>query len=88
MYRIIAHIQAQETIAELPGSALAGYAEALGVMKLVPCNGTSFRGDNPNGNIRTLPFGPGGLVVYLILEREQEVHVLEVQWVDISEVGT
>lgn len=83
MYRIRPHPPAQEAIAVLPGVALAGYAEALGVMKLIPWNGEPFHEDNPDGNIRTLAFGPHseGLVTYMVLEREREVHVLEVQWV-------
>lgn len=81
MYLIRSHDQARETVVALPDWALAGYAEALGVMKLVPWNGAPFREDKPEGNIRTLAFGPGGLVVYMILERDLEVHVLEVQWV-------
>lgn len=60
---------------------MLGYAEALGVMELDPWAGHPWREDNPEGNIRTLPFGSGGMVAYLILERERDVHVLEVQWV-------
>ncbi|MGH3939367.1 MAG: hypothetical protein ACRDTG_12165 [Pseudonocardiaceae bacterium] len=81
MYRIRTHDQAREAVSALPGEALVGYAEALGMLKLFPWSGPPFREDNPDGNIRTLSFGSGGLVTYLVLERDQEVHVLEVQWV-------
>lgn len=80
MYLIRTHDQAQEAVAALPDEALAGYAEALGVMKLVPWGGAPFHEENPEGNIRTLAFSRGGMVTYLILEREREVHVLEVLW--------
>ena len=67
----------------LPYAALLGYAEALGVMKLVPWNGQPLNETNPDGSVRQLIFGPGGygLVTYLVLEDQQRVDVLEVQWV-------
>lgn len=80
MYQIRTHEPAREAIAALPDAAALGYAEILGVMKLVPWSGPAFRADDPDGNIRTLAFGGGGLVTYLILDSEREVHVLEVQW--------
>ncbi|MGH3925392.1 MAG: hypothetical protein ACRDTT_21470 [Pseudonocardiaceae bacterium] len=83
MYRIETYPEAKEAIAALPDAALAGYAEALGVMELVPWNGRSLNKANPDGQVRQLVFGPGGYgtVTYLILEREQQVDVLLVQWV-------
>ncbi|MGH3786465.1 MAG: hypothetical protein ACRDRG_07905 [Pseudonocardiaceae bacterium] len=38
--------------------------------------------DNPEGAVRRWNFGVGqaGQVVYLILEEQQEVHLLLVQW--------
>ena len=38
---------------------------------------------NPGGEVRQLVFGPGGrgMVTYLVLEDQQLVDVLEVQWV-------
>jgi hypothetical protein len=80
MYRIRTHDQARDAVAALPDEATEGYAEALGLMKLFPWSGAPFCEDNPEGNIRTLPFGPGGMVTYMVLERDQEVHILEVYW--------
>ena len=82
MYRIRPHPAAQEAVTALPDAALAGYAEALGLMRLMPWSGEPFREDNPDGNIRTLAFGPRseGLATFMVLDREREVHVLEVQW--------
>lgn len=72
-----------EQIAALPDDALAGYAEALGVMKLIPWNGVPINGANPDAEVRQLVFGPGskGIVTYLILEDQQRVDVLTVLWV-------
>ena len=71
-----------EQIDALPTAALVGYAEALGVMKLVPWNGAPINKANPGGEVRQLVFGPRGhgLVTYLILEDQCRVDVLEVQW--------
>ncbi|MGH3916153.1 MAG: hypothetical protein ACRDTC_22510 [Pseudonocardiaceae bacterium] len=82
MYRVDpSHPGVVEQIKALPVEALLGYAETLGVMELDPWAESPWRGDNPDGNIRTLPFGAAGMVTYLILKRDREVHVLEVQWV-------
>ncbi len=66
----------------LPHAALLGFAEALSVMKLVPWNGKPLNDTNPSGALRQLVFGPegNGLVTYLVLEDQQQVDVLEVQW--------
>lgn len=42
----------------LPHAALLGFAEALGVMKLVPWNGRPLNDTNPSGAVRQLVFGP------------------------------
>jgi len=83
VYRVRIYPEARDAIASLPGVALAGYAEALGVMKLVPWSGESINKVNPGGEVRQLVFGPGarGMVTYLVLEDQQLVDVLEVQWV-------
>lgn len=81
MYRVDpSHPAVVEQVDALPYGALSSYGEVLGVMELNPWAGDPWSRDNPDGNIRTLPFGPGGLVVYLVLDREREVHILEVQW--------
>ncbi len=82
MYRIRTYPEAREAIAALPDAALAGYAEALGVMRLVPWNGDSINKDNPDGEVRTLVFGPDGegIVIYLVLEDQQLVDVVSLQW--------
>lgn len=81
MYRVETDSAAMEQIAALPGEALADYAQALGVLELVPWNGDPLRDDNPDGAVCTLPFGRGGMVTYLILEDQRRVDVLNVVWV-------
>jgi hypothetical protein len=81
VYRVNPYEEAMASIEALPYVAALGYAEALGVLKLAPWSGKPLREDNPDGNIRTLAFGPGGLVTYLILEDQRRVDVLQVHWV-------
>ncbi|MGH4025589.1 MAG: hypothetical protein ACRDRV_13525 [Pseudonocardiaceae bacterium] len=80
MYEVRVHDAARATVDLLPANALAGYLDVLDLLELKPWSGPPFREDKPDGNIRTLTFGPGGLVVYMILDAAQEVHLLEVQW--------
>jgi hypothetical protein len=80
MYRIVTDGVVAHQIAGLPGAALAGYAQTLAVLELVPWNGDPINADNPEGNVRVLPFGDAGMVIYLILEDQQRVDVLEVVW--------
>ncbi len=71
---------AMEQIAMLPRVALADYAQALGVLELAPWNGAPLHDNNPDGAVRTLPFGKAGLITYLILEDQRRVDVLDVLW--------
>lgn len=81
MYRIETDSNALEQIAALPDDAPAAYAQVLGVLELVPWNGDPLHEDNPDGAVRTLPFGRAGMVTYLILEDQRRVDVLNVVWV-------
>jgi hypothetical protein len=80
MYRIVTDGVVAHQINALPGAALAGYAQALAVLELVPWNGDPINADNPEGNVRVLPFGDAGMVIYLILADQRRVDVLEVVW--------
>ena len=84
MYRIRTDRRAREQIAALPNSALEHYAPVLSVLELVPWHGYPHHIDNPKGALRQLLFGPGkeGLVIYLILEDQLYVDVLEVMWIE------
>jgi hypothetical protein len=82
VYRIIPDTVVSEQVAALPAEALASYAEVLEVLELTPWNGRPQHPANPNAPVRRWAFGPGqaGHIVYLILEEQQEVHLLLVQW--------
>ena len=83
MYRIRTYPEAQAAVAALPDAALVGYAEVRAVLALVPWNGDPLNEANPDAEVRQMVFGPDdkGLVIYLILERDQRVDVLRVIWV-------
>ncbi|MDQ3028936.1 MAG: hypothetical protein M3R09_02670 [Actinomycetota bacterium] len=82
MYRVRTYEEPQATLDALPVEALAGYVGVLDVLELTPWNGDPLSKDNLDGNVRTLVFGPGGegIVTYLVLEDQQRVDVLQVQW--------
>jgi len=82
VYRVRTYEEAQATLDALPVEALAGYVGVLDVLELTPWNGDPLSKDNPHGNVRTLVFGPEGegIVTYLVLEDQQRVDVLQVQW--------
>ena len=84
MYRISTDSAALDQVAALPAGALPFYAEVLDVLELAPWNGRAYNEDKPDVPVRELVFGVHGegAVTYLILEREREIHVLVVQWVD------
>lgn len=75
--------QARQQIHALPVEVRPALDEAMTVIGLVPWNGPSINARNPDGEVRQLIFGPGGYgtVTYLILEDQQRVDVLLVQWV-------
>ena len=82
MYRIIPDTAVSEQVAALPAEALVSYAEVLEVLQLAPWNGRPQHPANPDAPVRRWAFGPGqaGHLVYLIVEEQQEVHLLLVQW--------
>lgn len=84
MYRIEPDPSVKAQVDALPHDALLGYAEVLGVMELAPWSGEPINKRNPEGEVRQLFFGPhgAGMVTYLILERDREVHVLDMLWAD------
>ncbi|MGH3906034.1 MAG: hypothetical protein ACRDTE_17910 [Pseudonocardiaceae bacterium] len=81
-YRIIVDPAAGAAIHALPAEARPALAEAMDVLGIVPWNGDPINEDNPDAEVRTLPFGPttAGMLTYLIVEHDREVHVLLVQW--------
>lgn len=82
MYKIVPDPATLPQVAMLPVDVLDDYAQVLAVLQLTPWNGAPQHEDNPGGAVRRWAFGPGraGQVIYLIMEDQQEVHLLLVQW--------
>jgi hypothetical protein len=81
VYRVEDADQAQEQVDALPGEALAAFAELRVALETAPWAGEAFRRQpGTDGTMRTLPFGGAGFAVYLILEQQRRVVILEVIW--------
>lgn len=80
MYSIDTDPQAQRQVDALPREALTAYTEARALLEVDPWSGDPYHAQNPDAPMRTLPFGAGGLVTYLILDDERRVDVLRVLW--------
>jgi hypothetical protein len=76
---------AEEQLLGVPHGALTALAAAVVSLGSDPWAGDSF-GPDPKGNMRTELFGPNaeGMLVYVILERQQRVVVVRVVWLDLS----
>lgn len=84
MYTVETDGQAQQQVDELPAEALTAYAELRVLLETSPWSGAPYRRDNPTSGMRMHAFGAGrGLVVYLILDDQRRVDILQVQWVDL-----
>ncbi|MGH3794935.1 MAG: hypothetical protein ACRDSP_08605 [Pseudonocardiaceae bacterium] len=83
MYRVETDEAAHQQIDALPARALAGYAELRTLLEVSPWSGESINDKNPDGEVRTLTFGPHheGMVTYLILDEQHRVDVLSVLWI-------
>jgi hypothetical protein len=81
VYRIVPDTAVSEQIAALSDPLLATLADVIDVLRLTPWNGQPQHLANPGGPVRRWAFGPGhaAQVIYLILEEQQEVHLLLVQ---------
>lgn len=84
MYRVVTYPEARDQIVALPDEGLANYAETLETLKVEPWSGPPHYHRNPYGAVRYRLFGRdhAGQVIYLILERDREVHMLRVLWID------
>lgn len=69
------------SLSALPREALVALAEAVTVLELTPWAGDPLVDRNPGGAVRTIAFGEGGLVTYVVLEEIQRVDLLQVHWV-------
>lgn len=80
MYTVATDEQTNEQIAALPSAALAAFAEARTLLELHLWSPDSINGGNPEGPVRVLAFGYAGMIIYLILEDQRRVDLLEVLW--------
>jgi hypothetical protein len=66
---------------------LLGYASALDALAAAPWDGAPHNSSNPGAEVRRWLFGPLGVgqVLYLVLEREREIHVLRVVWLELPD---
>ncbi|MFF0244566.1 hypothetical protein ACWDTT_23170 [Streptosporangium sandarakinum] len=72
---------AEEQIAALPTEAVRYLAEVFALLETAPWTGRPANPASPDGNMRIISFGEGGLVTYLVLEPQREIYILRVQWV-------
>ena len=81
MYRVVVDPDAAAQIAALPINALSDFARIYDVVEVAPRSGPSQNLDNPDGAVRHRLFGHEGAgdVVYLVLDRDREVHILPAQ---------
>jgi hypothetical protein len=75
--------EARDQVDGLPSVALIYYAELITFVELTSWGATSYREDNPDGNMRKIVFGRAGegIAVYLILRDQRRVVVVSVTWV-------
>jgi len=74
--------EVRETVATLPVAALLPLQATWSFLELTPWAGSPWRTVNPDGALRYIIFGEGrGTIIYLILEDQQIVDVLEILWV-------
>ena len=78
-YELDFYPEADAQRATLPAEALAVYSRVLDVLQLVPWNGRSSNPTNPGGAVRIWTTGRL-MVVYVILEHEQRVDIIDVIW--------
>ncbi|MGH3830518.1 MAG: hypothetical protein ACRDRS_08710 [Pseudonocardiaceae bacterium] len=87
MYRVVTYSEAADQIDALPPHLLLDYARALDAVAVAPWDGAPHNANNPDAEVRRWLFGPLGVgqVLYLVLERDREVHVLRVVWLELPE---
>jgi hypothetical protein len=87
VYRLVTYPEAADQIAEHPAHLLPYYAAVMDELKTQPWAAPSHNSNNPGGAVRRRLFGPlgSGQVLYLVLERDREVHVLSVVWFELPE---
>lgn len=80
MYTVETGGPVQEQIHALPPEAVREFDELREALASTPWDGDPYLAEKPDGPMRTRTFGAGGLATYLILEDQQRVDLLLVQW--------
>jgi hypothetical protein len=82
LYTVTTDERSQQQIDALPSEALSAFAEARAVLEVAPWNGLSYHRRRPDSPMRRLVFGPHGEgdLIYLILEDQRRVDLLDVLW--------
>lgn len=83
MYVVRSSDEVDEQIAQLPHDGAARFAELRAALELDPWSGDPYVRANPDSPMRTRTFATGsgdGLVVYLVLERDRLVDLLQIVW--------
>jgi hypothetical protein len=76
MYKLDIDPDARDQLNAVPAGELNTLAEVFAMLELTPWNGQP----HPDGAVRRVLFGDWGIVVYLILEDQRRVDVLQVVW--------
>jgi hypothetical protein len=67
-------------IEALPRPALLALAKTLAVLEVDPWSGAPLVDRNPGGAVRTMAFGPAGLLTYVVVQQLRRVDLLQVHW--------
>lgn len=79
MYRVEFASGVEEQVA-LPADLLVPFGELMAMLETAPWSGGPLGADNPEGAVRSVPFGLGAFAVYLVLERRRVVELLAIIW--------
>jgi len=74
-----------EQIAQLPHDGAARFAELRAALELDPWSGDPYIRTKPDSTMRTRTFAAAsgdGFVVYMVLERDRVVDLLQIVWFD------
>jgi len=85
VYVVRSSDEVDEQIARLPHDGAARLAELRAALELDPWSGDPYIRANPNSTMRTRTFATtsgDGFVVYMILERDRLVDLLQIIWFD------
>ncbi len=84
-YEVRVHPEAQDQVDALPRSGALAFQELITFLQVTPWSGNPANREHPERPMRTASFGDGaGLATYLVLEQQQLVDVVRVQWIDLN----